>query len=287
MPRTRPPYPPEFRLEAVRLARTSGQSINRPAQDLGVCYETLRHWVRQAGVDAGQAESLTSEDRKELRRLRRENRLLREEREILKKAAVGSAGHEGSRRSRSREARLHRHGAEPSLGRRHHLRTDLGGLALPRRGDRHPQPPLRGLVEEGRSEGRARGRRPRHGRHTAPAGRWRRAPLRQRQPIREPRLRRHPAQRGRHGLDGQPRRCLSNAAAESLTATIKKELMAASGGLHEMGGPCPDACGPDSRSPRSMRRGARSEVHGERHTDSLLSDRQHAQGRRDNGWGVS
>jgi len=43
MPRTRPPYPPEFRLEAVRLARTSSQSINRTAQDLGVCHETLRH----------------------------------------------------------------------------------------------------------------------------------------------------------------------------------------------------------------------------------------------------
>jgi transposase len=52
MGKTRPPYPPEFRAEAVRLVRTSGQSINRTAQDLGVCHETLRHWVKQAKVDA-------------------------------------------------------------------------------------------------------------------------------------------------------------------------------------------------------------------------------------------
>lgn len=59
MPRTRPPYPPEFRLEAVRLARTSGQSINRTAQDLGVCHETLRTWVRKCEVDADEADRVT------------------------------------------------------------------------------------------------------------------------------------------------------------------------------------------------------------------------------------
>jgi transposase len=88
MSRTRAPYTPEFRSEAVRLARTSGQSPAQIARDLGCCTETLKSWMHQAAVDGGKAEGLTSEERQELARLRRENRLLREEREILKKAAA-------------------------------------------------------------------------------------------------------------------------------------------------------------------------------------------------------
>jgi len=88
MPRTRPPYTPEFRSEAVRLARSSGQPPAQIARDLGCCTETLKSWLRQTEIDEGKAEGLTSEEREELRRLRRENRLLREEREILKKAAT-------------------------------------------------------------------------------------------------------------------------------------------------------------------------------------------------------
>lgn len=89
MPRTRPPYPPEFREEAVRLARESGKPTAQIARDLGVSYESLRHWVKQADLDAGRrADGLTTEEREELRRLRRENRVLRMEREILKKAAA-------------------------------------------------------------------------------------------------------------------------------------------------------------------------------------------------------
>jgi transposase len=87
MPRTRPPYTPEFRAEAVRLTRSSGQRPPEIARDLGCCTETLKSCMRQAANDEGRAEGLRSEEREELRRLRRENRLVREEREILKKAA--------------------------------------------------------------------------------------------------------------------------------------------------------------------------------------------------------
>jgi transposase len=87
MPRTRPPYPPEFRRQAVELIR-SGVSIKEAAADLGVSEQTLRNWVRQGDIDAGRAEGLTSDEREELRRLRRENRRLTQEREILKAAAA-------------------------------------------------------------------------------------------------------------------------------------------------------------------------------------------------------
>ena len=88
MPNPKPPYPPEFRAEAVRLARAPGNSIRQVARDLGVSNESLRRWVIQADVDRGAGPGLTTDERAELTRLRRENRTLRIEREILKKAAV-------------------------------------------------------------------------------------------------------------------------------------------------------------------------------------------------------
>ena len=90
MPRTHPPYPPEFRAEAVRLARSSDKSIPALAADLGVSSEALRHWLRRYDADAGHGQpgDLTTDEREELRRLRRAVKVLQQEREILKKAAA-------------------------------------------------------------------------------------------------------------------------------------------------------------------------------------------------------
>ena len=90
MPRTHRLYPPEFRAEAVRLAQGSDKSIPMLAADLGISSEALRHWLRQADADEGRGRpgDLTTDEREELRRLRREVRVLQQEREILKKAAA-------------------------------------------------------------------------------------------------------------------------------------------------------------------------------------------------------
>ena len=89
MPRTRPPYPPEFRAEAVELIRSGTKSIVELSRDVGVTDQTLRNWLRQADLDSGRRhDGLTTGEREELRRLRSENRTLRMERDLLKKAAV-------------------------------------------------------------------------------------------------------------------------------------------------------------------------------------------------------
>jgi transposase len=87
MPKT-PPYTPEFRREAVQLLKRSGRSIPQLAKELGVSPQSLRNWANQLDVDEGKAEGLSSSEREELRRLRREVKVLAEEREILKKAAA-------------------------------------------------------------------------------------------------------------------------------------------------------------------------------------------------------
>lgn len=85
--KTRPPYPAEFRAEAVRLVR-SGGTISGIARDLGCSSEALRSWVRRSDVDEGHSEGLTTDEREELSRLRRRNRVLEQEKEILAKAAA-------------------------------------------------------------------------------------------------------------------------------------------------------------------------------------------------------
>jgi transposase len=87
MPKT-PPYSKEFKREAVQLLRTGARSVPQLAKDLGVSQGSLRNWASQRDVDEGKAEGLNSDEREELRRLRRENKVLAEEREILKKAAA-------------------------------------------------------------------------------------------------------------------------------------------------------------------------------------------------------
>ena len=88
MPRTHPSYPPEFRRRMVELIR-SGRTPEELSREFEPSAQTIRNWALQSDLDEGRrSDGLTSDDQKELRRLRRENRQLREEREILKKAAA-------------------------------------------------------------------------------------------------------------------------------------------------------------------------------------------------------
>jgi len=97
VPRAKPQYPPEFKAEAVELVQSSGRSISQIAKDLGVSGTSLRNWVKQAQIDQGERQGLTTEERQELRKLRKENMVLRQEREILRKAAAFFAREDGIR----------------------------------------------------------------------------------------------------------------------------------------------------------------------------------------------
>lgn len=90
MPKSPPRYPDAFREEAVALVQAGDRSLPQVARALGINEQTLRIWVKRAEIDAGHGApgELTSDERAELVRLRRENRLLQQEKEILKKAAA-------------------------------------------------------------------------------------------------------------------------------------------------------------------------------------------------------
>jgi transposase-like protein len=84
----RKPYPEEFRREAVALYRRGGATLKEVAADLGVSVESLRIWVNQDAVDKREQPGLSTDEKAELRELRRKVRRLQQEREILKKAAA-------------------------------------------------------------------------------------------------------------------------------------------------------------------------------------------------------
>ncbi len=96
MPKSRPPYPAEFRARMVELVR-SGRTPEELSREFEPSAQAIWNWVRQAERDQGvRQDGLTTDDKEELRRLRRENKVLREEKEILKKAAAWFAEETGS-----------------------------------------------------------------------------------------------------------------------------------------------------------------------------------------------
>jgi len=96
MPRSKPNYPPEIRQRILELVR-AGRTPSTLAREFEPTEQTIRNWMAQADRDAGKrTDGLTTEERQELNRLRRENRILQQERDLLKKAAAWFAQETGA-----------------------------------------------------------------------------------------------------------------------------------------------------------------------------------------------
>jgi transposase len=87
-PRPRRSFTPEFKAEIVELCQRGDRSIGQVAKDFDLTETNVRTWVKQAEIDQGERPGLTTEERAELTKLRRENRSLREDVEILKRATA-------------------------------------------------------------------------------------------------------------------------------------------------------------------------------------------------------
>ncbi len=86
--RARRAFTDQYKAEVVELCRTSGKPVAAVARDLGLTATVVRRWVTQAEIDGGRRDGLSTSDREEIARLRKENRVLREERDVLKRATV-------------------------------------------------------------------------------------------------------------------------------------------------------------------------------------------------------
>jgi transposase len=86
--KTRRQFSKQFKAETVALIRSSGKSVPQVCRDLDLAESVVRRWIAQAEIDGGRREGLITAEREELSKLRKEVRVLREERDILKKAAA-------------------------------------------------------------------------------------------------------------------------------------------------------------------------------------------------------
>jgi transposase len=86
--RMRRQFTDAFKADVVELCRSSGKTVGQVAREMDLTETAVRRWVAQAAVDRGEREGLTSDERAELAQLRKENRVLREERDILKRATA-------------------------------------------------------------------------------------------------------------------------------------------------------------------------------------------------------